>query len=52
MIETKEKGYYEQAGLDVAVGPGKGSGSTAQLTANKETQFDFSDGFLLGNDVS
>ena len=51
-IVAKEKGYYEQAGLDVTVGPGKGSGSTAQLTANKDTQFGFADGFVLGNSVS
>ena len=30
-----EKGYYEQAGLNVEIGPGKGSGSTAQLVASK-----------------
>ena len=51
-IVAKEKGYYEQAGLDVAIGPGKGSGSTAQLTANKDTQFGFADGYVVGNGVS
>jgi NitT/TauT family transport system substrate-binding protein len=51
-IVAKEKGYYEQAGLDVAIGPGKGSGSTAQLTANKDCQFGFADGYVVGNGVS
>jgi NitT/TauT family transport system substrate-binding protein len=49
---AREKGFYEQAGLDVDVGPGKGSGSTAQLVASKATQFGFSDGFVLGNSVA
>jgi NitT/TauT family transport system substrate-binding protein len=47
-----EKGFYEQAGLDVEIGPGKGSGSTAQLVASKATQFGFSDGFVVGAGVS
>ena len=51
-IVAREKGYYEQVGLDVTVGPGKGSGSTAQLTAGKDTQFGFADGYVLGNSVA
>ena len=47
-----QKGYYEQAGLNVDIGPGKGSGSTAQLVASKATQFGFADGFVVGNSVS
>ena len=47
-----EKGFYEQAGLNVEIGPGKGSGSTAQLVASKATQFGFSDGFVVGAGVS
>jgi NitT/TauT family transport system substrate-binding protein len=47
-----EKSFYEQAGLDVEIGPGKGSGSTAQLVASKATQFGFSDGFVVGAGVS
>src|SRR5437588_6182818 len=43
-----DKGYYEQAGLNVEIGPGKGSGSTAQLVASKATQFGFADGFVIG----
>ena len=47
-----DKGYYMQAGLNVEIGPGKGSGSTAQLVASKATQFGFADGFVVGNSVS
>jgi len=47
-----EKGYYEQAGLNVEIGPGKGSGSTAQLVASKAAQFGFADGFVVGAGVS
>ena len=47
-----EKGYYRDAGLNVEIGPGKGSGSTAQLVASKATQFGFADGFVVGNSVS
>src|SRR5262249_24721779 len=49
---AQEKGFYEQAGLNVEIGPGKGSGSTAQLVASKATQFGFADGFVVGNGVS
>jgi NitT/TauT family transport system substrate-binding protein len=47
-----EKGFYADAGLNVDIGPGKGSGSTAQLVASKATQFGFSDGYVVGNSVS
>jgi len=49
---AQEKGFYEQAGLNVEVGPGKGSGNTAQLVASKATQFGFADGYVVGNAVS
>ena len=49
---AQEKGFYEQAGLNVEIGPGKGSGSTAQLVASKAAQFGFADGFVVGNGVS
>src|SRR5213080_3508248 len=45
---AQEKGFYEQAGLNVEIGPGKGSGSTAQLVASKATQFGFADGYVVG----
>lgn len=51
-VVAKEMGYYAAAGLDVSVGPGKGSGSTAQLIANKDSQFGFADGYVVGNSVS
>src|SRR5437660_5360737 len=51
-IIAQEKGFYDEAGLNVEIGPGKGSGSTAQLVASKATQFGFADGFVLGNSVS
>src|SRR5207253_9577804 len=49
---AQDKGFYEQAGLSVEIGPGKGSGSTAQLVASKAAQFGFADGFVVGNSVS
>jgi NitT/TauT family transport system substrate-binding protein len=49
---AQDKGYYEQAGLNVEIGPGKGSGSTAQLVASKAAQFGFADGFVVGTSVS
>jgi NitT/TauT family transport system substrate-binding protein len=49
---AQEKGFYEQAGLNVEIGPGKGSGNTAQLVASKATQFGFADGYVVGNAVS
>ena len=49
---AQDKGFYEQAGLNVEIGPGKGSGSTAQLVASKATQFGFADGFVVGTSVS
>ncbi len=51
-IIARDKGYYEAAGLDVEIGPGKGSGSTAQLVASKATQFGFADGYVVGNSVA
>ncbi|MCC6780065.1 MAG: ABC transporter substrate-binding protein [Hyphomicrobiales bacterium] len=51
-VVAREKGFYREAGLDVSISPGKGSGSTAQLVASKATQFGFSDGFVVGNSVS
>jgi NitT/TauT family transport system substrate-binding protein len=47
-----EKGFYRDAGLDVAIAPGKGSATTAQLVASKASQLGFADGFVVGNGVS
>jgi NitT/TauT family transport system substrate-binding protein len=49
---AQTKGFYRSVGLDVEIGPGKGSGSTAQLVASKATEFGFSDGYVVGNSVS
>ena len=49
---ARDKGFYDEAGLNVDIGPGKGSGSTAQLIASKASQFGFADGFVVGNSVS
>ncbi|HEX9466438.1 MAG TPA: ABC transporter substrate-binding protein [Alphaproteobacteria bacterium] len=49
---ARDKGFYEQAGLDVDIGPGKGSGSTAQLVGTKAAQIGFADGFVVGNSVA
>jgi NitT/TauT family transport system substrate-binding protein len=51
-VVAKDKGLYEQAGLNVEVSPGTGSGNTAQLVASKATQFGFADGYVVGNGVS
>ena len=34
---AKDKGFYDEAGLNVDMGPGKGSGSTAQLIASERS---------------
>ena len=49
---AQDKGYYREAGLDVAITPGKGSVSTAQLIASKAAQFGFADGYVVGNGVA
>jgi NitT/TauT family transport system substrate-binding protein len=49
---AKDKGYYDEAGLNVDIGPGRGSGSTAQLVASKAAMFGFSDGYVVGNSVA
>lgn len=51
-MAAKEKGYYTEAGLDVTIGPGKGSGSTAQLIATKADLMGFADGYVVGNSVA
>lgn len=49
---AQDKGFYRDAGLDIAITAGKGSGSTAQLVASKATQIGFADGYVIGNSVS
>jgi NitT/TauT family transport system substrate-binding protein len=49
---AQDQGFYREAGLDVAITSGKGSGSTAQLVASKAAQFGFSDGYVVANGVA
>ena len=49
---AKEKGFYAELDLDVTLNQGKGSGSTAQVVANKASTFGFADGYVVGNSVS
>lgn len=51
-VVAREKGFYKEAGLDVSIEQGKGSGSTAQLIASKVADFGFSDGFVVTNGIS
>jgi NitT/TauT family transport system substrate-binding protein len=51
-ILAVEKGFYREAGLDVAVTAGKGSGSTTQLVASKATQFGFADGYTAASGIA
>jgi len=51
-LVAQEKGFYRDAGLDVTVLAGKGSGTTAQLVASKATPIGFSDGFVVANSVA
>lgn len=51
-VVAKDKGFYDEVGLDVDVGPGKGSGITAQLVANKAADFGFSDGYVLAGSIA
>jgi NitT/TauT family transport system substrate-binding protein len=49
---AREQGYFRDAGLDVSINAGKGSGNTAQLVANKATQIGFADGYAASNGIS
>ncbi len=49
---ARDKGFYRDAGLDVTVNSGKGSGTTAQLVASKASQFGFSDGYAVANGIA
>ncbi|HEY5063767.1 MAG TPA: ABC transporter substrate-binding protein [Xanthobacteraceae bacterium] len=51
-IMARDKGFYRDAGLDVTVTSGKGSGTTAQLIASKASQFGFSDGYAVATGIS
>src|SRR6201996_2125275 len=47
-----DQGFYSDAGLDVSISPGKGSGKTAQLVADKATQIGFSDGYAASSGIA
>ena len=51
-LVAHEKGFYRDAGLDVSILAGKGSGTTAQLVASKAAPIGFSDGFVVANSVA
>ena len=51
-VMAHEKGFYRDAGLDVTVSGGKGSGVTAQMVAAKASQIGFSDGFVVASGVA
>jgi NitT/TauT family transport system substrate-binding protein len=51
-LVAREKGWYADAGYDVTINQGKGSGNTAQIVGSKAVQFGFSDGYVVGNSVS
>lgn len=51
-LVAHDRGFYRDAGLDVAITPGKGSGNTAQLIANKAAQIGFADGYAASNGIA
>jgi NitT/TauT family transport system substrate-binding protein len=51
-LVSHDQGYYRDAGLDVTITAGKGSGNTAQLVANKATQIGFADGYAASNGIA
>jgi NitT/TauT family transport system substrate-binding protein len=51
-LVAHDQGYYRDAGLDVTIAAGKGSGNTAQLVANKATQVGFADGYATSNGIA
>jgi NitT/TauT family transport system substrate-binding protein len=44
---AKERGYFEQAGVNVELGEGRGSATTVQLVGNKSDAFGWADGVSL-----
>ncbi len=51
-LVAHDQGFFRDAGLDVAITAGKGSGNTAQLIANKAAQIGFADGYAVSNGIS
>jgi NitT/TauT family transport system substrate-binding protein len=51
-LVAHDQGFFRDAGLDVAITPGKGSANTAQLIANKAAQIGFADGYAVSIGIS
>jgi ABC-type nitrate/sulfonate/bicarbonate transport system substrate-binding protein len=51
-LVAHDQGFYRDAGLDVTITAGKGSGNTAQLVANKAAQIGFADGYAASNGIA
>lgn len=46
-VVADAKGFYADEGLDVTIEQGEGSGTTAQLVANRSATFGFADGYVV-----
>jgi NitT/TauT family transport system substrate-binding protein len=51
-LVAHDQGFYRDAGLDVSITAGKGSGNTAQLIANKAAHIGFADGYAVSNGIA
>lgn len=51
-IVAEAKGFYQDQGLRVNVESGQGSGTTAQLVANKSAMFGFADGYAVSQTIA
>jgi NitT/TauT family transport system substrate-binding protein len=49
---AKDKGFWEQQGLDVAITPGAGSGITVQQVAAGNYTFGYANGFVMAQQVA
>src|SRR5579884_69150 len=48
---AREKGYYREAGLEVEIHEGKGSGNVAQLVGTKNATFGFAEGAAVAKAI-
>src|SRR5262245_20951761 len=49
---AREKGYYREAGLEVDIKEGRGSGTVAQLVGTKTATFGFAEGGAMAKGVA
>jgi NitT/TauT family transport system substrate-binding protein len=49
---AREKGYYREAGLEVEIKEGRGSGAVAQLVGTKNATFGFAEGGAMAKGVA